>query len=335
MGALALALVAGGAGPGAGDVTMAHPSPPPSGPAAAAPAAATPALPAKVAGWTRAGAARRIEPAAIFEYMDGAGELYLAYRLDHLDVVEYRSAAAGDLLVELYWMGSSDDAFGLLSGDWGGEAVDLGGAGAPPQAGWPRALYGGGLLRLWSDNLYARVFASRESDDARHAVLALGRMVVQGRATPAPPALADRVAAAAALGFAARRDRLCFFRSHFVLNSAYFLSQRDLLGLGPAVDAVVAPFDRAAASGVPKARATVVTVRYPSAADAKRALARFRQGYLGDDTGPGVRRIEDGWAGSRLAGRGAALVFEAPDRAAAEALLAAAAAALHEEVPHE
>ena len=57
--------------------------------------------------------------------MDGAGELYLGYRFKFLEVYEYTNPGESDILVELYWMDSSDDAYGLLSGDWGGDAVDL------------------------------------------------------------------------------------------------------------------------------------------------------------------------------------------------------------------
>jgi hypothetical protein len=82
--------------------------------------------------------------------MDGAGELYLGYRFQHLDVYEYTSPAQGEILVELYSMESPDDAYGLLSGDWGGEAADLKASGYDAaQSGVPRALYGAGLLRIW------------------------------------------------------------------------------------------------------------------------------------------------------------------------------------------
>jgi hypothetical protein len=82
-------------------------------------------LPQSVGSRTLSGPAKRIEPQAIFDYMDGAGELYLAYRFRHLDVYEYKNSGQSDILVELYWMDSADDAYGLLSGDWGGDAVDL------------------------------------------------------------------------------------------------------------------------------------------------------------------------------------------------------------------
>jgi hypothetical protein len=57
--------------------------------------------------------------------MNGAGELYIGYRFRHLDVYEYTSGSEENILVELYYMETPDDAFGLLSLDWGGESVTL------------------------------------------------------------------------------------------------------------------------------------------------------------------------------------------------------------------
>jgi hypothetical protein len=272
------------------------------------------ALPESVDGWRRAPHPRRVEPAAIFEYMDGAGELYLAYRFDHLDVVEYASPTQGEILVELYWMRTSDDAYGLLSGDWGGEPVSLK---DPAPAPGPRALYGAGLLRLWSGDLYARVITTRESEASRHAVLALARTIVAGRPDPAPPRLATVLPQSAGPGLQLRPDSVCFLRSHLVLNSVYFVSQRDILGLGPTVEAVAARYGKV----------RVLVVRYADAAAARLALESFHAGYLPEaPTGEaGFAHIEDGWAGFRLSGRGLAVVFEASDREVAASLIAAAA----------
>jgi hypothetical protein len=276
-------------------------------------------------GWTRSSNPRRIEPAAIFEYMDGAGELYLAYRFDHLDVVEYASPTQGQILVELYWMRTSDDAYGLLSGDWGGEPVSL--MDAPPPLG-PRALYGAGLLRIWSGDLYARVMATRESEASRHAVLALGRAVVAGRPDLPPPRLATALPQSAGPGLKLRADSVCFLRSHLVLNAAYFVSQRDILGLGPTVEAVAARYGKV----------RLLLVRYADAAAAHLALESFRAAYLPEAPfgETGFAHIEDGWAGFRLSGRGLAVVFEASDREAAASLIAAAAQTIETlEASHE
>jgi hypothetical protein len=90
-------------------------------------------------------------------------------------------------------MKTSDDAFGLLSLDWSGEPVafkrspvgDRLYAIAPPV----NALYGKGLLRIWSDNIYSRVMAEHETPDSREAVISLGRAIVTNRKNPPGPRL--------------------------------------------------------------------------------------------------------------------------------------------------
>jgi len=76
--------------------------------------------------WTRPDSPRIVDAKNIFDYMDGAGELYLGYCFDHLEVYEYQAKSQKNILVELYFMKTSNDAFGLLSLDWGGEPMDLG-----------------------------------------------------------------------------------------------------------------------------------------------------------------------------------------------------------------
>ena len=80
-------------------------------------------LPKTIGGWTRPDSAQTIDSTSIFKYMNGAGELYLSYGFNHLDVYEYTADNQKSILVELYYMKNSDDAFGLLSLDWGGEPV--------------------------------------------------------------------------------------------------------------------------------------------------------------------------------------------------------------------
>ena len=68
-------------------------------------------LPRTAGVWTRPASPRRVDETSIFSCMDGGGELYLGYRFDHLDVYEYTAPARDPILVELYWMATSDDAF--------------------------------------------------------------------------------------------------------------------------------------------------------------------------------------------------------------------------------
>jgi Family of unknown function (DUF6599) len=273
-------------------------------------------LPQSEGGWTLSGSAKKVEPDAIFDYMDGAGELYLGYRFKYLDVYEYTNPSKSEILVELYWMESPDDAYGLLSGDWGGDAADLSSTPGRTTPSIVRALYGAGLLRIWSGNLYARVLTYEESDESKQAVLALGKAIVAGRPEPSAPRLVQALPKAVGSQFALRADRTVYLRSHLVLNSVYFLSSENLLDLGLDCELAAAAYRRNSGADSSK-QVRVLLVRYPEVAAARKALAHFQRLYLSGKSSEagdrGVVSIEDGYAGFILSGRGLGLVFEAPD----------------------
>jgi hypothetical protein len=283
--------------------------------------------PKTVGPWTRPDAPQVIDAATIFGYMDGAGELYLAYRFRQLDAYQYEAPDRDPILVELYLMESSDDAYGLLSTDWSGEALGIDPA-APSDP--PRALYGAGLLRLWSDDLYVRVLAERETSESRTAVLDLATAIAASRRRPPPPALAASLPRRIAGGGELRRDRLVFLRSHLVLNSVYFLSTQDVLGLDRSVEAAIAPYGLSVAGAEPP---RLLLVRYSTEVAARSALSRFRNAYLPEASASGretagTQRVEHGVVGYRISGNALAVVFDGPDEASVRDLLTEAVQSL-------
>ena len=292
-------------------------------------------LPRSVGAFTLSGGPKVVGPQDIFNYMDGAGELYLGYRFKRLEVQHYGSADQGEILVELYWMESSDDAYGLLSGDWGGEAVDLfpptSGSSSLATTGGPRALYGAGLLRLWSGDLFARIMADHETNASKCAVQALGQAIAGGRSTSPRPELIQALPSRVGSRFFLRPDRVTFLRSHLVLNSVYFLSSENLLDLGPDCEVATTTYAQGSVKATGNAKpARLMLTRYASETAAAKALQHFRQTYLPDKLKEpmasligdnGVVAIEDGWMGFARSGRGLALVFESPDEASARLFL--------------
>jgi len=287
-------------------------------------------LPKTVEDWSRPESPRIIDSSNIFKYMNGAGELYLGYRFNHLEVFDYTSENQDSILVELYFMETPDDAFGLLSLDWGGEPVDLNHSSknkttlsvAPSN----RALYGAGLLRIWSDNLYVRVMALRETPASKQTVITLGRAIVANRKSPPEPDLLKALSPQIGSVWKWRRDRICFFRSHLVLNSIYYLSHEDILNLDLSTEAVIAPYEQIPNSSDRK-RCQFLLVKYENHERAKKALDHFHKAYLpdhkkelpadSDNSGPSLFKLEDGWLGYKLIGKYVAIVFECPDRKSA------------------
>src|SRR5512147_2433040 len=72
-------------------------------------------LPTETAGWKWDGKEMKYDPKTVFSYMDGSAELYLAYGFQSLVVHRYEKPDRPPITVELYEMGSSEDAFGVFS----------------------------------------------------------------------------------------------------------------------------------------------------------------------------------------------------------------------------
>jgi len=293
-----------------------------------------PNLPKTVGVWNRSESPRIITSKNIFKYMNGAGELYLGYRFRHLEVFDYTSAGQGNILVELYFMESPDDAFGLLSLDWGGEPVSFDSASAEISNQYftatSRALYGGGLLRLWSDYIYTRIMAERETPASKEAVLAIGKAIVAGNQHPPEPALVKSLPLEIDAVWKLRVDRLSFFRSHLVLNSIYYLSHENILDLDLSAEAVSAPYQYIPGSGDP-ILSQFLLVRYENPERARKALNRFHDAYLHGNKkeitaekaadNPSLFKLEDGWLSYKLLGKYIAIVFECPDPESARVIL--------------
>src|SRR3990170_5890286 len=72
-------------------------------------------LPAEMHQWRYDGKDKTYDPQTIFDYIDGAGEVYRAYNFLVLIVRRYERPNQPNLTVDLFDMGSADNAFGIFS----------------------------------------------------------------------------------------------------------------------------------------------------------------------------------------------------------------------------
>jgi len=292
-----------------------------------------PELPKTVGVWKRPDSPMVVDASNIFKYMNGAGELYLAYRFKKLEVYKYTADGRESIVAEIYFMETPDDAFGLLSQDWGGEPADLKpsrpAAMKTSRAPIIRALYGAGLLRISSGNIYARIMAYLETPESKEAVLSLGRAVAADHKYFDEPGLLSILPGEIMEDWKLQRNQIRYFRSYLVLNIFYYLSFENILNLDLSAEAVTATYEK---TGVEKSkRARVLFVKYATPEKASRALDLFRKAYIpesaaantktGTNEEPAFFQVEDGWLGYRLKRENLALVFKCPDEKSARAMI--------------
>ncbi len=259
-------------------------------------------VPAEFQGWT-VEEDQSFDSETIFKYIDGAGEVYRSYNFRRLFARRMSRAGRPALIVDLFDMGISADAFGVFSHDLEGEDARVG----------QGSTYQGGLLSFWKDRYFVSIYAEDETSETRAAVFGLAGKVAA--AIPGEGTLPDLVAALPEQGLDPRSVR--YFHNHLVLNIHYFVSQENILRLDQKTEAVLGLYGEKGALG------RLLIVRYPDADLAREALSSFLRAYLPEGAESRAARTENGkWTAARLLWNRVAIVFDAPSEAAAGNLLA-------------
>ncbi len=69
----------------------------------------------EVTGWKQSGEIQTFQPENLFDYIDGAADLYLSYDFQELKVAEYRNEKKASVIVEVYRHRTPTHAFGIYS----------------------------------------------------------------------------------------------------------------------------------------------------------------------------------------------------------------------------
>jgi len=247
------------------------------------------------------------DPETIFDYIDGAGEVYRSYNMKLLVARRFHKDGKPDIVVDLFDMGSPEDAFGVFTHDLDGEDARIG----------QGSTYKAGLLSFWKDRYFLSVYAEEETAETKELVFELGRRIdgaIPGRGVRPgllrflPPAGLDA-------------GRVRFFHNHFVLNYHFFVADTNILLLDQKTDAVLADY---VSEGD---RSKVLVAAYEDGASAAKAGASFVRAYMPEAGGKNAVRTENGkWTAVRVHDRYVVIVFDmTAERAAKDRLDAVAA----------
>jgi hypothetical protein len=239
---------------------------------------------------------------SIFQYMDGAGEIYLSYDYRRMFVRTFVSGDSQPIYVELYDMGGPADAFGIFTRNRQGGDTGIG----------QGSEYDSGFLMFWRGRYFCSVYAIDENEESKRAVMEIGRSIAEAIGPDGRlPALL------ALLPETGRRPwSESYFHLHTCLNHHYYISDENILGLGHDTEAAMAEYDGGAGA------CRLMVVRYPSAERVLAAHSGFMKDYLEAIPGDDVREKEAGkWSGALVSGKHLLIVLDAPSRQAAETAL--------------
>jgi hypothetical protein len=258
-------------------------------------------LPAEVSGWKKAEPPEAYDKSNLYDYIDGGAELYISYNFQKLLAVLYKAGAEEEIVIDIFDMGNSYNAFGLFS--HGREREDgLVGQGSE---------YNAGLLTFWKDRYYVSILAYPETEGKKEIVLGLGRALAD--------AVPEEGAVPPVIGLLPRPnlipESIRYFHHYIWLNSHFFIANENILLIDDETQAVLAKYKT---DGKP---VHLLIALYPDRTKAKTAEQSFLRNYL-PDAREGMAQLPDGrWTGCRLEGERLSVVFNAPSREAAVSYL--------------
>ena len=222
------------------------------------------ALPSAAEGWTWDEQELHYDARSVFDYIDGAGELFLAYGFQRLSVRRFEQSNQPPLTLECYAMSSGAAAFGVFSFERQGESVAIG----------QGSELGGGLLRFWKGRYFISIFADGEGAAAESGILQLGRLTAAAiREQGMPPRIIGLIPGKDA-GLIESSVR--YVTSSILLNQRLFISHENVLGINRQTGAILAQY------GQDAARTNLLLIQYPNTAAAAAASRRFMAAYLSE-----------------------------------------------------
>lgn len=259
-------------------------------------------LPESVDGWHSEGKGRYYDRQTLYEYINGGAELYLSYGFVCSINIIYQKSRQPDIIVDIFDMGSSENAFGIFTHSRETNDKQFG----------QGSQYTSGLLLYWKDRFYISILASPETIESKKAVFQLAKKIE--KAIPAKGSIPEIVGQLPPEGLI--QESIKYFKHHIWLNSYYFISDENILHITEETEAVMAKYQKKDNKSI------LLLVRYPDQEKAVLAYDDFLRNFVPEMKGGSTYQIEDGsWVACKLDSTLINVVFNASDEQNALELL--------------
>ncbi len=258
-------------------------------------------LPDEVKGWKKQ-EDQIYNRETLYEYINGGAELYISYGFKEVLSRKYTKSGQPDILVELFDMDSSTNAYGIFSHSR--EEIDTTfGQGSQ---------YTFGLMLFWKDQYLVSILASPETEESKQAVFALAQNI--DYAIPAKGQIPEIIKLLPQKNLI--QESIRYFRHYIWLNSHYYIADKNILNIDESTHAVLAKYLNNGNQSI------LLLVNYPNNNKATEAYNSFKKHYLPELVNKNIVKMEDGtWTGCRLKDSLLSVVFNTNEEQRVKTLL--------------
>jgi hypothetical protein len=252
------------------------------------------ALPDSIDGWTKLSDDRIFNQENLYDYIDGSAELYLSFGFSRVFNRIYSKTAGQEILVDIFYMNSSQDAFGVFSFTVGEIETDYG----------QQSQIAPGAIVFWKDKYYVSIFSNPVTEESTRLMGKLAQLI--------DGSITEEGKLPEILAYLPQnnldKQSIRYFRHHVWMNSHYFISNENILNINPNTYSVLAKYGD-------MEKSTLIIVKYPEDSEALAARDKFVKNYDNGILQVGMAKNEGGkWCGIELVGNFFIGVFNAGNK---------------------
>jgi hypothetical protein len=249
-------------------------------------------LPNEISGWTVTGEDKLYDPETIFDYIDGAGEVYRAFNFKSLLARQFSKEGQPSIIADLFDMGSAADAYGIFTHSLEDEDAGIG----------QGATYMGGLLSFWKDRFFVSLYSEDETEEAKEALFSLAKKVASKIKDEGK--IPDIVSLFPLENL--DKTKIRYFHNYIILNYHFFVADENILYLDNETDAALGLYEKEGE------KSYLLLVHYGGEDKVKKAFDNFRTVYMPDADENNMVKTEDGkWTAVRLKDNLLSVIFNA------------------------
>ncbi len=214
-------------------------------------------LPHTIGGW-EASTERTFNDSTLYDYIDGNAELFLSFGFTKVYNRIYSRANQPDILVDIFYMNSSYDAFGVFSFSVGKTRNDFG----------VNSQIANGALVFWKDKYYVSITCYPETEESKITTREIARLIdssilpkgeLPGILNCLPSKSLDK-------------ESIRYFRHYIWLNSHIFISNENILNIDQTTEAALAKYGE-------DDKSILLIIKYPDSSSMLIAKEKFIKNY--------------------------------------------------------
>ena len=246
-------------------------------------------LPSNLEGWVVEQNDQRYDKDNVYDYINGGAELFLSYGFQSVFNRTYSKPDQPDILVDIFDMATSYNAYGVFSYSREKEDSSFG----------QGSQYVPGLLLFWKNQYYISILFSPKTEESELAAIHIARYIDSSIAMEGPvPEILKLLPEESLL-----KESIRYFRHYIWINSYQFIANDNILNITDSTNAVLAKY------GKKDETLLLLLINYPIQPDAESARDNFINSYLPELSKNPIAQKDNIWIGCQMYDNILAIVF--------------------------